>query len=464
MNFKYLLYTSLIACGSTIQASAQANIQTLAPTPIWASEGSFLNPSYLKNTRGFQLNIAPFMGLNLRVTNNFAAAGTILDYVEQAGNDDVNFGPIHSLMDNLRNKNSVEVHSDFTLLNANFKLGKAAKAINFGFSVRQHAHMNMTVNDDFFRLMYGGNKQFAGQTVTLRPEISSIAYTDIGLAASKTISVGALKITPGVRLRYLVGNAAFQTNKTQINFFTEQNGEYIEVDGKIDANGGGMIDFDKLINDGEFETNDKIGKSMGRGFALDLGATVEYKNLSLSLASIDNGSIRFKDNAAWHISSQNTAVRWEGYDIVASQEGVEFSDNFEPLESLEVETERKAFSTSIGSKITFNGNYGLKSKVDKKKNAYYLHNVGLSYVQGFKNQYNASTSPWTAIYYQMNLKNKFTIGANFNNYRNVSDFGANVGVRFAGINLGLGTNSLFAAVNRNASKQVDFFFHLGFAF
>lgn len=449
---------------SAFQAMSQANIQTLTPGPVWATEGSFLNPSYLKNTKGFQLNVGPFMGFNMRVTNNFVAAGTIIDYVDQAGNDDVNFGPIHAMMDNLRKRNSVEMHTDITLLHANFKVGKAEKAINFGLSVRQHGHMNMTVNDDVFKLLYGGNKQFAGKTVSFTPEVSSIAYTDIGLAASKTINVGPLKVTPGVRLRYLLGTAAFHTNQTKINFFTEQNGEYIQVEGQVNAKAGGIVNFDRLINDGEWETNDNIGKSLGRGFALDLGATVEYKNITLSLASIDNGSIGFKDNAAWHISSQNTSVRWEGYDIVASQDGVSFSENFEPLESLDVQTERKAFSTGIGSKITFNGNYGLKLKKDKKGMSYYMHNAGLNYVQGFKNQYNASTSPWTSIYYQMNLKNKFTLGANFNNYRNISDLGANIGIRVAAINLGLGTNSLFAAVNRNSSKQVDFFFQFGFAF
>jgi len=444
------------------RALAQANIQMLAPNPVMAGEASFLNPAYLKDTRKFQLNIAPFMAANVHLSNNFVSAGAIIDYLGEG--DKFDFGPVNAMMDNLRDNNSVSFHSDFTLFHLNFRVGGAEKPWHVGLSVRQHAHANITFNDDFFRLAYGGNKQFAGRKAVLRPETSAIGYTDVGLALSRTLHIGDLRLTPAIRMRYLLGNAAMYTQTSEVGVYTAPDGGYVEIESTISGHGGGMIDFAKLVDNGELELNDDVAQSFGRGIGFDIGATVEYKNLSLSLASIDNGTIRFKDNAAWKIASLNSTTRWDGYDVVASTENVDFVDSFKPLESLELETTGQDFKTGIGSKISFNGNYGLALKRDRKDNEYYAHNFGLNWIQGFTNRYNASTAPWTSVYYQMNLGNRFALGANINNHRNITDFGGNIGVRFGGLNLGLGTNSFLTAMDRHSSKQADFFFHLGLAF
>lgn len=107
-----------------IQTRAQTNIQTMSARTIFGAEASFLNPSFLKDTRGFQLNFGPFMGANILIGNNFESIGNIIDLAksENKSNDDVNFAPIHSLMDNLNPINKVWAQADFTLLNVLLEL------------------------------------------------------------------------------------------------------------------------------------------------------------------------------------------------------------------------------------------------------------------------------------------------------------------------------------------------------
>lgn len=456
MKYTLFILSSLMMAGWHNGAYAQTNVQALSPNPILASEASFLNPSYLKNTRKFQLNIAPLMGINAHIGSNFVSAGNIMDYIRLYNDDNqqTNFAPIHEMMDNLRPNNTIMAAVDFTLLHATYRIGKPDNAIHLGLSVRQHMNTSVTFNDEFFRLVYGGNKQFAGQTVQFNPNVSGISYTDFGLAISKTFNLGELQVTPGARLRFLLGNAAAYTKRSNLGFYTQADGEYIELTGQLEAYAGGID-----VEDGEWETG-SIMEGIGKGFAIDLGVTATYKNLSFSVASIDNGSIRFNKDNSWYLGSYES-IRWEGYDMVAGYEGVEFSENL--VDQLTLSDEKRAFNTGIGNKLTFNANYGIGAKSDKNDYSYYTHNIGLNAIQGLVNRFNASTTTLYSIYYQYNLRNRLTAGVNYNGYGNISDLGFNVGFRYGGINLGLGSNSLIALANTDASRQFNFFFLLGVA-
>jgi hypothetical protein len=461
MKLKYTLVTAIAAISGLNAGYSQSNIQTLAANPVFNSEAAFLNPSYLKYNKGIRINIAPLMGAHFRIANNFSSVGTILDVAGNLSSDDnANFGPANELLSHIKDVNKVQMQTSLTLLNGNFNVGKGKKQINFGVSVRQHIYSNLNINGDMFNLLYKGNKQYEDQTLELSPAMDMLSYTDFGLAASKTFTYKKVTITPAVRLRYLLGNAAMYTENSSLQFYTAPEGEYLEMNGQLNGYGGGAVNFKQLIEDGEFET-EGMTKKFGKGFAFDLGATVTYKNLSFSLASIDNGSIGFKNQNGWLIASQKSSVRWEGYDVNAQESEEQSKSGFDAMESIDVTAEEKEFSTKIGSKITFNGNYGYKLKMDNKDNPYYQHNFGLSYIQGFNNRYNASTAAWTAIYYQYNLNNKLTAGINYNRIGNINDIGVNVGVNVGALNLGLGSNSVLTAINPYGGKQLDFFFQLG---
>src|SRR5690606_5876312 len=104
---------------------SQANIQTLATNPVFNSEAAFLNPSYLKNTKGIRLNIAPLMGAHLRIANNFSSVGTLLDASKSFTSDEhANFGAANEVLSKVKDVNKVHLQSSLTLLNANFNVGK----------------------------------------------------------------------------------------------------------------------------------------------------------------------------------------------------------------------------------------------------------------------------------------------------------------------------------------------------
>src|SRR5690606_27299429 len=101
---KKSLYFIAILVASAYQTQAQTNIQTMSSKSIFGAEASFLNPAFLKNTRGFQLNIGPLMAANVLIGNNFASAGNLIDLAKNHNNNnnEVNFAPVHEMIDNLK--------------------------------------------------------------------------------------------------------------------------------------------------------------------------------------------------------------------------------------------------------------------------------------------------------------------------------------------------------------------------
>lgn len=467
MTIKHTIPFLLAATILSNTTIAQAPIQSMNANPVMADEASFLNPAYLKNTGRLRVNIAPFMNGHIQAANSLLSTGDLIKMVSNGDEESTSSRPINRALNNIRSQNTVNFMLDLTLLHVTSQFGSPESPWHADFSIRQHLQTQVKANDEFLHLLFQGNKQYAGETISLEPRINALGYADFGVSLSKTLTISAFKITPAVRLRYLVGEGAIHTNQTALNLFTEENGEYLDINGHIDGYAGGVINFGKAINsndDSDSENDDISRTPTGKGFGFDLGVTIEYKNLSLSVASIDNGRIKFKGESAWYISSQNTSYRWEGYDISADLNGHESSENFSPFDSLDLKAVQEDFAVKIGSKFTVNANYGLREKTDNVGANYFNHNFGLSMITGAKSQFNPEKPTWMTIYYQYNLANHITFGFNYNNCLGVGDIGVNFGVRVAGLNIGVGSNSLMAILNPENSRKANAFFHLGFAF
>lgn len=462
MIIKHTIPFLLAAAFLAKTAGAQAPIQSMNANPVMADEASFLNPAYLKNTGRLQVNIVPFMNGHIQAANSLLSTNDLINMFKTG--DEKSSRPIRRALNNVQTQNTVNAMLDLTLLHVTSQFGDSASPWHAGFSVRQHIQSQVKANDEFLRLLFEGNKQYAGTSISLEPRINVLSYADFGISLSKTLTASGFRITPALRLRYLMGEGVIHTNQTALTLYTEENGEYLDVSGHLDGYAGGMINIGQVINNDDSEDEDISRTPAGKGIGFDLGVTVEYKNLSLSLASIDNGKIKFKGESAWYISSQNTSYRWEGYDISSDINGQEASGNFSPFDSLDLKATQEDFAVKIGSKFTVNANYGLKQKTDKKGTSYFNHNFGFSMIAGAKSRFNPEKPNWLAIYYQYNLANHLTLGFNYNKCLGVSDIGANFGFRVAGLNIGLGSNSLLAVINPEKSRKANVFFHLGFAF
>jgi len=465
MTIKHTIPFLLAAAFLAKPAGAQAPIQSMNANPVMADEASFLNPAYLKNTGRLRVNIAPFLNGHIQAANSLLSTNDLINMFKSGDEESAGSRPISRAISNIQSQNTVNAMLDLTLLHVTSQFGSANNPWHAGFSVRQHIQSQVKANDEFLRLLFEGNKQYAGTSISIEPRINMLSYADFGFSLSKTLTVSGFRITPAVRLRYLLGEGVIHTNQTALTLYTEENGEYLDVSGQLDGYAGGVINIGKIINVDDDSEDDDISRTpAGKGIGFDLGVTIEYKNLSLSLASIDNGKIKFKDESAWYISSQNTSYRWEGYDISADINGQEASGNFSPFDSLDLKAIQEDFTVKIGSKFTVNANYGLKKKTDKKGMSYFNHNVGFSMIAGAKSRFNPEKPNWMTIYYQYNLANHLTLGVNYNKCLGAGDIGANFGFRVAGLNIGLGSNSLLALLNPDKSRKANAFFHLGFAF
>lgn len=448
--------------------NAQSNLQSLAPNPTFNTDATFLNPAYLKNNNGFQLNIFPFASFNMNTSNNFISFGNIFELATEKKDSD-NFSHLHVLLDNLKSQNQISLQTNYTLFNAGFSVGNRKSPIHIGLSANLRTSSNFTTNGDFFRLLIQGNKQFAGQTVNLNPQLSFLLYGDLGAAVSKTIQIGDFSVTPAVRFRYLVGLEALYIKNSKLSLYTEENGDYLELEAALEGYAGGFISPQEIIKDDDNKNFDKSLKeawdSRGRGFAMDFGAVVAYKNMSFGLGIIDNGAIHFSEQNGGRFYTNNSKVKWEGADIFASEGGgVNFSEGDNILDSLKLKSSREAFKADLGSKISLNFNYGMIAKSTDKGENYYMNNFGISILQGFRNRFNSKTNTNLMLYYQLNLNNLFSVGVNYNKLSNIQDIGANIGLNVAQMKIGIGSNSLSPLFSSFTSRQADIFMNFGFYF
>ena len=468
MKKTYLYFSIFCFFLTPILLNAQSNLQSLAPNPAFNTDATFLNPAYLKNNNGFQLNLFPFASFNMNVSNNFVSFGNLFDIAtEKKGSD--NFSSLHAILDNLKSRNQISLQTNYTLFNAGFSVGNKKSPFNISLSANLRTSSNFTTNGDFFRLMIQGNKQFAGQTVNLNPHLSFLLYGDLGAAISKTIQIGDFSVTPAVRFRYLVGLEALYVKNSKLSLYTEENGDYLELEAALEGYAGGFISPQEIIKEDDNINYDKSFKdawnSRGRGFAMDFGAVVAYKNMSLGLGMIDNGFIHFNDKNGGRFFTNNSKVRWEGADIFASEGGgVNFSEGDNLLDSLKLKSSSEAFNAGLGSKISLNFNYGIIAKSTSKGENYYMNNFGLSILQGFKNRFNSKTDANFMLYYQLNLENMFSVGVNYNKLSNIHDIGANIGLNVAHMKIGIGSNSLSPLFSTFSSRQADIFMNFGFYF
>ncbi|HEY8401238.1 MAG TPA: DUF5723 family protein [Cytophagaceae bacterium] len=187
-----------------------------------------------------------------------------------------------NVTDRLKNRNRFG-------LDLNAGLQGLAKINNFylggGISYREHLHAGFT--QDFFKLVFEGNKQFAGKTAELSPlKINYFDYIKFNVLGFKEIN--NLKI--GAGLSYLRGG---NYNSLLINrgaLFTEQNGSYLD------------LDLDLRLAFSERESG-LIPSSNGHGMAADLYFTYNLNNNYINVQVNDLGFINWKGLTVVEIDS-----------------------------------------------------------------------------------------------------------------------------------------------------------------
>jgi len=136
----------------------------------------------------------------------------------------------NSVLERTRNKNRIGAESSFGLF-VSVKLDSIfhKKNVNFFFSLRDREHLDARYSDDFFKLGFYGNAQYAGKTAILNDfNLNYIHYQQlqIGFFSAPCDTVARWGI--GVSLLKGQQYAAILAKKAEL--YTSEDGQYINFD------------------------------------------------------------------------------------------------------------------------------------------------------------------------------------------------------------------------------------------
>lgn len=436
---------------------AQSDIATLFNSNA-ALENSFMAPSWIGNEyKSAKVSLLP---VHIGVGTNFFSFGDLKDYYtftrENNNNKTYSNATINSFLGNLKNTNIAFAGADITLLNVGVNINvKRKKMLELGFGIREHVHTAFHFNRELPELLLKGNKQFENQTIDILPKFQLMQYTDYSIVAAKSFSIHLNKkakpiwIKPAVRLRYLVGNANITMEDMQLSMYTAPEGRFIETTLKGNVLTSGLS-TDAYQNKNGTDITRSFLKGNGRGFAMDLGATVQpIERLEATISFFDNGFIRFKEDT--YNLQVDEKFTWEGYDVNKP------IDSLFETEDIDIDSNLASYKVGIGSKLLLSGSYGFGKKLFAKRRSYYPHNVRFVYLQGFKNYLNTSATPIVSLGYSFVHERILDIGVNATMGGNrQAGFGAHVHFAFGPFQLGVSSNSLRGLIQPYAVRDVDF--------
>ena len=353
---------------------------------------------------------------------------------------------IDHLMGKLKKNNLFGVGQDYQVFGLAVQLKtKSENKIDIGVSVVDKFGLSLRYSDNFMKLVLKGNKQFAGQTVSLGPSILNANYRREYAIASAFNVIGAgedFGVRVGVRAKYIQGIGSLYMPKGNADMTTDTEGRYIDMDFDYELHTAGLSNF-SLFN------------YNGTGMGLDAGVTVNLtKNFALVASVLDVGAIRYSKNATSYQKAGN--ARYEGLVIDrlfggGTPDGDSLADIFTPQI-----TEGSSYTMPLDTKISFQAEFSTK-KTDDKDREYVSNAIFLTYIQGLNNMPGATTRPFFSLAYNHDFHkildagvmtaiggyNKFTFGAFFSlNFGHV-------------VKLGFSSDNLMAFVVPNYGTGID---------
>jgi hypothetical protein len=367
---------------------------------------------------------------------------------------------IKTVIDHAGAKNNFFVGADIQLIGAAFKVksGKRGELFSMEFGERERIMGNIQISKNLLNTILEGNEQFSGQTVSLDPIGGSAVYLhDFYLGASAPIPIKAgthsLELRPGLRGNFLLGTANVYAQSSNTSMYTDPEGKYINFNYNYFANSAIPTSVSDAV------------KGTGKGWGLNGGIGVTLDDyLSFDLDVIDAGKLYFKNDV--NNFSNNTTYQFTGVSADLFQNGgpnVSFNFNDNLLKPVQTEN---AYSTPLGTKITFRAEYRLvESPVSKKDSlhTYFQHHLFLTYVQGMQNIYNTTTVPNFSVGYMYSVKNILNVGlsAGFLGYNKFS-LGPFISLKGGAFVFSIGSNNLMALIAPGFGTGLDAYFNIGF--
>ena len=270
----------------------------------------------------------------------------------------------NKLLKSIGNNNDVGVTTDAELIGLGFKAGKSY--ISFSLAVKEIFNFHYT--KDLMTLLIDGNAPFIGKTVDISgAKIYGMAYGEAALGFSREINS---KLKVGVRLKYLYGVAAINSQDSKVTLSTDP------VTYALTAVSDIHVDYAYPANDKNNSNNNNNngfvlrGITKNPGFAFDLG--VEYKvndKLSVNASILDVGSITWNDKVSNFVSSTpNNSFTFNGIAVnnLFSKNGGNDSTFTHLLDTLKnkfkVDEKHNSFKTSLVKRVNIGATWHLDPK------------------------------------------------------------------------------------------------------
>ena len=365
---------------------------------------------------------------------------------------------LNYFFNNLKDKNHVGVGAIVSALNVGLKFNKGEEEfITFKIGVVDRIEANVVYSNELFRTAWGGNAQYEDQTIDLGVEANAFYAREysLGAAMALPIQMDNWKFKGGLAFKYIQGFGAIYTDRADFSLYTAPNGEYLDLayDYKV------RTSIDPSLTEGG---NYNFNTPHGHGFATDLGISATFKEKFYgNINVLDIGGVTFNKNVTTYENSGT--LRYDGIFVDNIFKGpYEFdSEEFEEIYK-DADTEGGKFTMPYPTRLRTHFSYRIPRE-NKRGIVYYMHNIGLTYIQGFKNFGTATTRPYVAGSYTFNLKSSFEAGTilGFNGY-NKAEIGLYLGVRAGMFRLGIGSGNL-TPIFKSFGTGVDFNFNISIA-
>lgn len=424
---------------------------TLLYSDHFQLNASRVMPSVLGNDDSkMQLSLGYF---DVWLANNSISRGDIL---HQRSSNDL----LDAIEANLDERNRFNSGQDLQSIALSFKISaKEKEKITVGFGVTDKLVMDLLISKNFFKLIWNGNKQFAGDTVDLGPLKYNAHYNrEYFLAMALPLkNEDNLHWRLGWRMKYLEGISDIYMPGVQGGrMFTQEEGKYIEGFPDVEIFTAGVSkDFSPFA-------------FHGHGFGFDIASSVYKKfnqnKIGLSVAILDMGKMYYISSTR-QITSKKRFL-YEGQVIDAFFGGkIDFvGDSIAEVLNSEVK-EGIDYDHKLSTRIVVNLEFRTtqlrkNGEVHDDANAFFL-----TYVQGFHNSTRSTTDPYVALGYSFNLFDIWNLGGSvgYGGYNRFT-IGAftSIGVKY--FRIGVGSSNLAGLIYKEQGTGVNLNANLMFGF
>jgi len=429
MNLKYILTALVLTGGGWLLG--QNDLSSHLLTNSWQA----LNANPALQPQGIVVNL-PGLYNNLWVTNitfNDLVVDENGTQVLDIGNDIGQLGTQNTLRENL----------DIETIGFGIKIGR------LGLSLGHRLRFNALIDypKTLAQLIWEGNAQFIGQTISFGPSFDLTAYHEIALGASYQFGEN---VQVGGKVKLLSGGSNLNTSRDNLRLTTSDDVYQLTMDADFTVNSAGTLSYDGLRAIGvNFGFGNFSGENLlagNSGLAFDLGIAVKLGRIQLLASALDLGG-----EISWEKDVTNYTLdgryEFEGLDV-----GQQLLDNEESfgnvVDSLyntyePVETTNN-YTTTVGAKYYFGANYELSDEIQ----------VG---VLAFTEDYQQARTAALALTGSVQFSPLLRVGA-FYGLRNerLDNLGANATLALGPVRVLLATDNIITAFRSKDAHLANF--------